>query len=263
MDTWSEADSYELYMGRWSAPIGRSFLAWVGVSDGARWLDVGCGTGALSAAIAETRAPAGVAGVDASPEFAAAARRRLADGADVRVGDAQALPFGSAAFDATVSGLCLNFVPDPGVAVREMGRVTRDGGTVAAYVWDYAEGMEMIRRFWDVATRRDPAISHLDEATRFPLCNPQALESVFAGAGLADIETTALDVPTIFAGFDDFWRPFLGGQGPAPTYVASLSLADRNRLAADLEAALPTAHGGEIHLSARAWAVKGVRPPER
>lgn len=258
MDTWVEGDNYQRYMGRWSEPMALAFLAWVEGADGGRWLDVGCGTGALSAAIIQTCNPTAVSGVDASAAFVGAARRRLGNGPDLRVADARSLPHPRDEFDATVSGLCLNFIPDPAAAVDEMRRVTRSAGTVAAYVWDYAEGMEMIRRFWDVAIELDPTIRNLDEATRFPLCRPESLAALFAGSELDAVETTALEIPTRFSGFDDFWRPFLGGQGPAPGYVTSLQTEQQARLAAALEAALPPSADGALELTARAYAVKGV-----
>jgi SAM-dependent methyltransferase len=258
MDRWDEGDRYERYMGRWSAAVAASFLPWVAVAAGGRWLDVGCGTGVLSDAISRTSAPSRLGGVDASAEYVAVARGRLGDGPDLRVGDAQALPFPTDGFDATVSGLCLNFIPDPAAAVGEMHRVTRAGGMVAAYVWDYAEGMQMLRRFWDAACDLDPTIRHLDEATRFPLCRPGPLAALFTEAGLDAVETTALTVPTTFSSFGDYWDPFLDGQGPAPAYVSSLDEHHRSRLASTLEHSLPRSRDGAIALTARAWAVKGV-----
>lgn len=260
MDTWDEGESYERYMGRWSEPMASRFLTWLNVAAGSRWIDVGCGTGALSGAIMAAHHPDHLSGIDASSGFVAAARRRLGNGPDLKVADAQSLPFADDEFDAAVSGLCLNFVPDPAAALREMRRVTRVGGSVAVYVWDYAGGMQMIRRFWDVAIDLHPSIEHLDEATRFPLCQPERLTALFSEAGMEGIETVALDIPTSFSSFDDFWQPFLGGQGPAPSYVASLDDQDRRRLATALEQALPTIEEGRIELTARAWAVKGVVP---
>jgi hypothetical protein len=129
---------------------------------------------------------------------------------------------------------------------------------VAVYVWDYAEGMELIRRFWDAASL-DPDAAPLDEARRFPLCAPAALEELWRSAGLAGVETRAIEVPTPFADFDDYWRPFLGGQGPAPGYVMSLDGDRRKALRERLRAELPTSADGRIRLTARAWAVRGTR----
>jgi SAM-dependent methyltransferase len=199
--------------------------------------------------------------VDASAEFVQYARRRVPD-ARVRftVADARALPVPDASVDAAVSGLALNFVPRVEVAAAELARVTRAGGVVAAYVWDYAEGMQLIRRFWDVAAALDPRAVELDEARRFPLCRPEALESLLRGAGLSDVACRAIDVPTRFRDFDDLWSPFLGGQGPAPGYVLSLDADRRAALRERLRVALPAGPDGAIDLVARAWAVRGTRP---
>ena len=258
MDTWEEGSTYDGYMGRWSRSLADEFVQWLGVPINARWLDVGCGTGALAEAIARSASPRSVAAIDPSPGFIAAARARLGDGADLRVGDAQSLPFDDGAFDGAVSALALNFVPDPELAVREMARTTETGGVVATYLWDYAEGMEMIRSFWDAAVALDASIAHLDEATRFPLCNPEPLADLFRTADLADLAATSLEVPTVFNDFDSYWQPMLGDQGPIPTYVGSLGTTERRRLQARLRDQLPIAADGSISLGARAWAVRGT-----
>jgi SAM-dependent methyltransferase len=200
-----------------------------------------------------------VVGVDPSAGFLANARARIGDArAAFTAGDARALPVADRRFDAVVSGLALNFVPEPGRAAAEIVRVTRPGGVVAAYVWDYADGMAMIRKFWDAAIALDPEATALDEARRFPLCRPEPLRALWTDAGIADVIVEPIDVPTVFRDFDDLWNPFLGGQGPAPGYVGSLTenrrLALRDRLAADL----PTREDGSIALTARAWAVRGT-----
>lgn len=258
VEAWSDGDRYERFMGRWSAPVADAFLSWIDMPVEGRWLDVGCGTGALSAAILARCRPSHLAGIDASADFVAGARRRLGQGPDLRVGDARSLPFPDNDVDAAVSGLCLNFVDDPLDAVSEMHRVSRPGGIVAVYVWDYRTGMEMLRRFWDVAVALDPTAADLDEGARFPLCDRTALARLFAGAGLQSVDTAALTTPTTFSSFDDFWDPFLGGQGPAPGYVASLPVDDRDHLADALRHALPGDDDGVIRLTARALAVKGV-----
>jgi SAM-dependent methyltransferase len=170
------------------------------------------------------------------------------------------LPFADDSFHATVSGLVLNFVPDPAAAVAEMARVTRGGGTVAAYVWDYAAGMGMLRHFWDAARVVDPRAAELDEGQRFALCSPEALGALWRRAGLDPVSVDALDVPTEFAGFDDYWGPFLGGQGPAPGYLMSLPHARRDGIERELRAQLPLQTDGRIVLGARAWAVRGRTP---
>ena len=234
------------------------FLAWLDIPAGKRWLDVGCGTGALSQTIIASAQPSGVAGVDPSEGFLAFARARVPQ-AEFRVGDAQALTFADGSFDAAVSGLVLNFVPDSAKAAAEMRRVVCAGGTAAAYVWDYAGEMQLMRRFWDAAAAVDPAARHLDESLRFPLCQPDALRALWTAAGLGDIQARTIDVPTVFRDFDDYWSPFLGGQGPAPTYCMSLPEDHRERLRQRLHDTLPIEGDGSIRLIARAFAVRGRR----
>lgn len=253
-DVWAAGDAYEAYVGRWSRLVAAAFLSWLDVPPGRCWLDVGCGTGALTAAVLAEASPAAVVGVDPSAGFVASARFSVPRAGFV-VGDAQALPLPGGYADVSVSGLALNFVPDPGRAVVEFARVTAPGGVVAAYVWDYAEGMGMMRAFWDAAVALDPAAAALDEGQRFPLCRPEPLARLWASAGLDDVTVRPLDVPTVFAGFDDYWRPFLGGQGPAPGYAMSLSEERRLALRELLRSRLPD---GTIARTARAWAVRGT-----
>jgi SAM-dependent methyltransferase len=256
-DTWQSGDPYERYVGRWSRRVAPAFLAWLGIPAGRRWVDVGCGTGALCAAIADHAAPASLAGVEPSPGFLETARGQLAGRAQLHRGSADAIPLADSSVDVVVSGLVLNFVPDPRAALAEMVRVTAGGGVLAAYVWDYAGEMELMRRFWDAAVALDPAAVGLDEGARFPLCQPRALTDLFVGAGLEGVEVTAIDIPTPFASFDDYWQPFLGGQGPAPGYVAALDEPARARLRDRLRHEIVREADGSIVMSARAWAVRG------
>lgn len=259
-DAWDSGDAYEPYVGRWSRLVAREFLGWLAAPPGCRWLDVGCGTGALAETVLALAAPGVVVGIDPSPAYVAFARGRVTDPrARFEVGDARALQEGPATFDAVVSGLVLNFVPEPEKAVSEMARVARPGGVVAAYVWDYAEGMRMMRHFWDAAGALDPRARELDEGRRFPLCKPEPLADLFRRAGLSEVEARAIDVPTVFRDFDDYWSPFLGGQAPAPGYAMSLGEEQRAALRERIRAGLPTNQEGEHHLVARAWAVRGVR----
>lgn len=244
-------------MGRWSRRVADAFLAWIAVPADADWADVGCGTGALSEAIFATARPASIQGFDPSAGFLRFAQRRLSHAAvTFAVADARSLPLAHASVDAAVAGLVINFVPDPSSAVREMARVTRPGGTVAAYVWDYGDKMELMRRFWDAAVALDPAAEALDEGRRFPMCRPGPLQELFDGAELRDVATQPIDIATNFAGFDDFWSPFLGGQGPAPAYAMSLAADRRDALRERIRATLPMRDDGSIHLLARAWAVR-------
>jgi SAM-dependent methyltransferase len=257
-DTWAVGAAYEPYIGRWSRVVARPFVDGLAQPPDLAWLDVGCGTGALSSTVLAHAGPRCVAGIDPSAGFVADVRRAIDDPRfSAMVADAQALPFGEAGFDATVSGLVLNFVPQPMLAVREMKRVTRPGGVVAAYVWDYADRMQLIRRFWDAAIEEDGAAGPLDEAVRFPLCRADALSALWREAGLSQVQVVALDVPTVFRDFDDLWQPFLGAQGPAPGYLTGLPPHRRDRLQALLRQRLPVQADGTIALAAGAWAVQG------
>ena len=259
-DTWASGTAYEHYVGRWSRLVAREFLSWLSVPPGSDWLDVGCGTGALSQTILQVAAPRHVTGVDQSAGFVSHATDQVRDSrAHFEVGDAQALRDEAARYDAAVSGLMLNFVPQPVQAISEMRRVVKPGGIVAAYVWDYAGGMQLMRHFWDAAIALDPKAIELDEGRRFPLCQPGPLGELFGDAGLSQVEVRAVDIATEFKDFDDYWSPFLGGQAPAPGYAMSLSEERRAALRERIRASLPHAPDGSISLTARAWAVRGTR----
>lgn len=257
-DTWERGNPYEQYIGRWSRRVAPAFVAWLNAPPGRVWVDVGCGTGALSAAILEHGAPAAVTGVEPSEGFRASAQRALGESARVLAGTADRMPLPDRSADVVVCALVLNFVPDVPAALAEMRRVLRPGGWLAGYVWDYAQRMELIRRFWDAAVQLDCDAAALDEGVRFPLCQPQALHAALAAAGLHDVASAAIDVPTVFADFDDYWLPFLGGQGPAPSYAMALPEPARVRLRERLRAGLPAAADGTIALTARAWAFRGI-----
>lgn len=254
-EAWANSGSYEPYVGRWSRLVAPAFLDWLGAGPRKRWLDVGCGTGALTATVLATCDPVEVVGVDPSADYLGWARTHVSDDrARFVAADATDLPPGP--FDVVVSALALNFMPDAGVALAAM-RARCPEGIVAAYVWDYSAGMELIRRFWDAAVALDPAAADLDEGGRFPLCRRERLAALWHEQGFADVATRSIDVPTVFRDFDDYWTPFLGGQGPAPGYATSLDAARRERLRDRIRAALPTAADGSITLTARAWAVRG------
>lgn len=261
-DTWEHGNPYEQYVGRWSRQVAPIFLSWLGIPPGRHWVDVGCGTGALSAAIIDHCAPASVTGVEPSAGFLDLAARALPNDAVLRQGSAASLPLADGAADVVVSGLVLNFVPDLPAALAEMIRITAPGGTIAGYVWDYAGGMELIRFFWEVAAELDAEAAKLHEGVRFPICNPDALLEQFDEAGLPRPETTAIDIPTRFSDFEDYWSPFLGGQGPAPAYAMSLSNAARTRLRERLRDRLPSQPDGSIRLNARAWAIRARHPDD-
>jgi SAM-dependent methyltransferase len=255
---WASGDAYEPYIGRWSRLVAAAFVDALNVAPGSRWCDVGCGTGALTATLLDRVAPASVVSVDPSPAFLSYAAAHVVDERATFVpGDATALPLPDASVDAAVSGLVLNFVGDQPRAAAEMARVVRPGGTVAAYVWDLADGMRLVREFWDAAATLDPATRALDEGRLYPLCAPDALGALFAD--LRDVVVADVTVPTVFRDFDDYWTPFLGGVGPAPQYVASLDDAARERLRETLRTRLPYAADGTIPLTARAWSVRATR----
>lgn len=254
-EAWTRDSAYESFMGRWSRRLAPRFLDLLPpAADGALWCDVGCGTGALAHAVLAGHRPGRVVGVDPSAGYLAAARR---GGASVVAGSAAALPLRSGACDRVVSALVLNFVPDPAAALAEMRRVARPGAVVAACVWDYADGMGFLRAFWDAAAALSPDAAAQDEGARFVLCRPEPLRALLTGAGLRDVLVEPVEIPTVFAGFDDLWTPFLGGQGPAAGHVAALPPARRDALREHLRAALPPGPDGTITLTARAWAAWG------
>jgi ubiquinone/menaquinone biosynthesis C-methylase UbiE len=261
IDSWEEGSSYERFMGRWSRPLANHFIEWLQAAPRRCWLDVGCGTGVLSQRLAVLSAPTQVVGIDFSPGFIAYARAHVAQQSkiviDFREGDAGALPIGSYSFDYAVSALALNFFPDALRAVTEMTRVVHSGGTVALYVWDYANKMQLLRLFWDAAITLDTAAAALDEGVRFPICAPAQLQNLFAAAGLDEITTAPLDTVAHFVDFQDYWLPFLGRSGPAPSYVATLAVEQQAALAATIKHSLPIASDGTITLPLRAWAVRG------
>ncbi len=248
-DVWAAGDAYQRYVGRWSRPVAEAFVRWLDLPAGGRWLDVGCGTGVLTATLPADE----VVGVDPSGPFLQVARAAV-PGAEFHQADARELPFPDRSFDAVVSGLALNFVPEPERAVAEFARV---GSAAAAYVWDYAEGMAMMRHFWDAAAELDPAAAELDEGSRFGVCAPGPLTRLWTDAGLQHVEARSITVPTVFTDFDDYWTPFLGGTGPAPGYATSLAEDHRAELRDLLRSRLVRGPDGRISLTARAWAVRG------
>ena len=258
-DIWGSGDAYERYVGRWSRKVAAELLRWLAPEPGLAWADIGCGTGVLAETILAACEPAAIEGVDASEGFVAAARQRLRDPrVRLTAGDATRLPWDPGVFDVTVSGLVLNFVADHDSMAREMVRVTKPGGRVAAYVWDYAGGMQMVRHFWDAAIAVNPGDAKLDQAERFPICQPGPLGALFERAGLRAVAARPIEIPTVFQDFDDYWSPFLGQVGSAPAYLASVSDRVREGIRAHLQARLAPAHEGAIELTARAWAVQGT-----
>lgn len=259
-DRWESGDSYEPYIGRWSRLVAQEFLRWLAVPERSQWLDVGSGTGVLTQTILDEANPKKVKGIDRSEDYVDIARTRVNDPrAEFEVGNAQALLVRSDIFDAVVSGLVLNFVPRPKEMVAEMARAAGRGGVVGLYVWDYAGKMQMMRHFWNAAVALDPAARDLDEGRRFPICSPDALTDLFQNAGLSRVQVRPIDILAEFRDFDDYWSPFLGGQGPAPGYAMSLNEERRAQLRQRIYNSLPFALDGTIPLVMRAWAVKGIK----
>lgn len=258
-DRWAAGSSYEDFMGRWSRRLAPRFVAWLRVPGGVHWLDVGCGTGALTDAICRHASPASVLGCDLSEPFIEYARKHSDDSrSSFVVAGAGALPRRAGGYGSVTSSLALNFFPDPEAAVHEMRALTAPGGVVSACVWDYGGKMEFLRHFWDVVAELDSTARDVDEGKRFPLCRLDALADLFRSSRLIDVRCEPIDIPTEFASFDDYWRPLLGGTGPVPSYVASLDADRRMVLAGELDRRLPRGPDGTIALTARAWAVRGT-----
>lgn len=257
--SWRDGHNYEQYVGRWSRQIATPFVSWLGVAPQSRWLDVGSGTGALSSAVLDACDPASIVAVEPSEGFLKTAASRLGDRVSLVQGSAESIPLPSGSFDAIVSGLVLNFVLDQPAALTEMCRLAAPGATIAAYVWDYGDGMQYMRYFWEAAKGLEGA-ADVDESSRFPICNPDALLELFTTSGLVDTTVRAIDIPTRFVNFDDYWHPFLGGTGVAPGYVATLDESSILKLRERLRRTLRTDADGAIPLTARAWAVRGVCP---
>jgi SAM-dependent methyltransferase len=244
---------YDRFVGRYSPGLARAMRDAAGVEPGQRALDVGCGSGALVAALAEVLGPEQVAGVDPSESFVEAAQARV-PGARVLVASAESLPFSDGEFDATLSQLVVNFLADPEQGLREMSRVTSEGGVVAGCVWDYGDGMTMLRAFWDAASALDPNAA--DEATTMRFARPEQLEALWRGAGLADVDVGPIVVEAAYADFEDLWSPFPTGVGPAGAYAASLD-SDRQTALRDEFFRRLGSPEGPFTLSARAWCAVG------
>ena len=257
-DVWENGGAYESFIGRWSRPVALEFLKWISIPAGKSWLDVGCGTGVLCKTILDVAAPTRVKGIDQAPGFISFAKKHIPDPrAAFEAGSADSLTAEPRTYDVVVSGLVLNFIPEPERAVSEMQRVAERGGVVGAYVWDYAGKMQVLRHFWDAAVAHDPHAAVLDEGKRFPLCNPDRLRGLFSHSGIDSVDVRAIDIEAHFVDFEDYWSPFLSGQGPAPSYVASLTREQQSQLGEEVRARLPISADGTIDLIARAWAVRG------
>jgi len=253
------ATAYEQYVGRWSREIAKEFVNWLGVPSEHVWLDVGTGTGILSDVILQQASPAKVVGVDTSQAYIALAQEHIKDTrAQFHVGDANGLELSDINFDVAVAGLVINFVPSPQQVISNMARSVKAGGLIAAYVWDYAEKMEMMRHFWDAAIHVDSAAIELDSGKQFTICHPDNLKALFEGEGLNSVDIAAIDIQSNFKDFEDYWQPFVAAQGSVSKYLRSLNDETRNALRDQLQKQLPIEIDGSIHLISRAWAVKGL-----
>lgn len=256
-DAWGAGESYEQYMGRWSRQVAGEFVALLDRPPGLHWVDVGCGTGALTGTILERCAPASIVGIDPSPGFIGHARTIVHDSrVFFVVADAGALPCADRSADMVVSGLAYNFFPERARALREMSRVARPGGTLAVYVWDYpGGGVGFVNAFWDAAVSFDPGAAEHLESKRFQFCTADVLVGELREAGLGDLQVDPIRIRVVFRDFEDFWRPFTLGAGPAPGYYLQLDVSKRETLRQCLESRLGT--HGTIEFSGRAWALRG------
>lgn len=260
LDQWTSGPAYDSFMGRWSALLAAEFLNWLRLPAAQRVPDVCCGSGILSHAIASQCSPALVAAVDrAATQVNFAREYRPHPRISYALADAMALPFHDAAFDTTLCGLGLNFIPDLARALAEFRRVTRPGGTVACFVWDYSDGARFLRLFWDAALAVDPAAASFDQGRRFPICKPAGLRDAFLAAQFDSPDPHALEITTCFENFDDYWEPLSTRQGSAPNYLPTRSPHIRDAIRDRLKATLPTAPDGSITLPARAWAIRARR----
>jgi SAM-dependent methyltransferase len=245
------ADAYDRFMGRYSVPLAPQLVALAGVATGQRVLDVGCGPGALTAELVGRLGADNVAAVDPSEPFVAAAKERH-PGVDVRLATAEQLPFAEKEFDAALAQLVVHFMSDPVAGLREMARVTRSDGVIAASVWDHGGGRGPLSLFWEAARELDSGV--MDESKMAGAREGQLTE-LFEAAGLRQVEETAHSVDVEHPSFDEWWEPFELGVGPAGAHVASLAPDEQARLRERCRELQPDA---PFVVTARAWAARGL-----
>ena len=257
-----DAEAYERFMGRWSRVVAPRLVEFASLPGQGRLLDVGSGTGSLAFAIGQRYSRARIVGIDPSKEYVAYAMSRnpYPDRASFEVGDAQQLHFEKASYDAALSLLVFNFIPDAKKALMELRRVTKPGGGISAAVWDYGGGMQMLRIFWDAAVSIDREAEKLDEK-HMPLCRAGELSARWKQSGLEDVREEAIEFDMRFESLAAYWEPFLLGQGPAGSYCRSLSRDKLEALHDAVKSRLPLSdERTPFLLSARGWAVRGVVP---
>jgi ubiquinone/menaquinone biosynthesis C-methylase UbiE len=258
----SSGDGYELQMGRHSRSLAPLFIAFVAPLAAGKALDVGCGTGNLAVELAKNSAITSIEAFDFSPAYITYAKAR---GADPRINfqtaDACAVPFADGTFDLTLSMLVLPFIPEPHRAVREMVRVTKPGGTVAACMWDLRGGLVFGRMFWDTAAMLDPkAVESRSKTFARPITRQGGIAGEFKTAGLQDVQEIALTITMDFAAFEDFWAPFEGRESGFAIYVAGLDAGQKDKFRSALRLAyLDGSPDGPRTYFASAWAARGVR----
>jgi SAM-dependent methyltransferase len=253
----ASADAYDRFVGRYGPALASSLIEVAGVESGMHAIDVGCGPGALSAALADRLGAASVSAADPSAPFVEACRTRL-PAIDVVEASAEALPFADGTFDAALSQLVVNFMDDPRAGVREMARVTRPGGVVASCVWDYAGEMTLLRAFWDAAREVVPErAAAADEAVVMRWCGEGELVELWRAAGLDSVRFGSLVASAKYADFEDLWSPLPTGVGPAGAFCQSLEEDHRNALRDAFRGRLRVGDG-PFELTARAWAAVGI-----
>jgi len=259
-DVWELGSSYESYIGCWSYQIALSFLKKIDTEPGMDWVDIGCGTGALTRAILLCCQPFCLTGVEPSLGMLNWTNQQLKD-KNLRFieGKASDLPFTDDSVDIAVSGLVLNFLPEPVHALKEMKRIVRPGGRIAFYVWDYAHGgLELVRAFWNAAVSVTPDARRFSDAVRFSWCNEDSLTDLMVEAGLKEIKSERIVIPTLFENFEDYWQRFSKGAGPASSYYKQLPLSEQTEIRTTLQNSFTYNPNGSLELSAAAWALQGI-----
>lgn len=253
--SWNDTNGYELYVGRWSRLVSMDFIHWLDPRSDLKWLEVGCGTGALTSAILNSAHPQRVKAIDTSPDYINSARSAItANNVTFLEADIASLPKDET-FDMVTSGLVLNFLPDLNDSFRLMVHKLNHGGQLSAFVWDYAGHYQPMRHFWDAAKELSPAAEKFDAGVKFPICNKSNLVDLFQTAGLSNIAFTNIERVATFQSFDDYWLPIASAQGSVTTFMSTLDDTHKRDLQVLLKRRLPIAGNGEIKLIINALAI--------